>query len=117
MTQTSAKRSPIIYAIAVWMIVNIFLMVTLIIGGDAADINNWLETALWIISIPALLSLRKWGFAFTIFTLIYTLSTSVGILIYYLIAVPSVWPNILRVAINIAAIVYLFRLVFRGRFK
>jgi hypothetical protein len=48
--------------------------------------------------------MKKWGTAFAIFTLIYTLSTSVGILIYY-----QVWLKALRVIINTAIIIYLFR--------
>jgi hypothetical protein len=51
-----------------------------------------------------LLSMKKWGAAFALFTLIYTLSTSMGILIYY-----QVWINSLRVIINVPIIIYLFR--------
>jgi len=104
MVQPVIKRSPIIFAAAFWMAINVFLMITLIINGDWQDLNNWIEIALWAISIPALLSMKKWGTAFAIFTLIYTLSTSMGILIYY-----QVWINALRVIINAAVIVYLFR--------
>ncbi len=106
-------RPAVVYAIAAWMALNIFLMITLILSGDVQDPNNYLEVALWIIAIPALLSMSKWGVAFSLFTLIYTLSTSVGILLYYLATSPAVWPNILRVVINLAAVVYLFNLVFR----
>jgi len=47
---------------------------------------------------------EKWGITFAIFTLICTLSTSIGILIYH-----QVWINALRVIINTAIIIYLFR--------
>lgn len=104
MAQPVIRRSPVIFAAAFWMAINVFLMITLIANGDWQDPNNWIEIALWAISIPALLSMKKWGAAFTIFTLIYTLSTSMGILIYY-----QVWINSLRVIINVAVIVYLFR--------
>jgi hypothetical protein len=70
-TKETTKRSPILYAIAVWMIVNIFLMATLIASGDIEDLNNWIEIAFWAISIPALLSNKKWGVAFALFILIY----------------------------------------------
>jgi hypothetical protein len=106
------KRTPIIYAIVFWMVINIFLMITLIAGGDLADLNNWIEIALWSISIAGLLSMKKWGIAFAIFTLIYTLSTSVGIIIYY-----QIWVNAIRVIINAVAIVYLFQKVFAGKFE
>jgi hypothetical protein len=112
MTQTTIKRQSVMFAIEFWMAINIFLMITLVVNGDLADLNNWIEIALWTISIPALLSMKKWGAAFAIFTLIYTFSTSIGILIYY-----QVWINALRVVINSAVIIYLFRAVFKGKFK
>jgi hypothetical protein len=101
------KRPAVMFAIAFWMAINIFLMITLIAGGDWADLNNWIEIALWAVSIPALLSMKKWGIAFAIFTLIYALSTSVGILIYY-----QIWVNALRVIINAPIVIYLFRRIF-----
>jgi hypothetical protein len=107
MTAPETRKSPILYAIAAWMALNIVLMITIIINGDWQDLNNWIEIALWATSIPALLSMKKWGAAFAIFTLIYTLSTSMGILIYY-----QVWINALRVIINAAIIIYLFRRIF-----
>jgi hypothetical protein len=102
---TQTERRPVaMFAIAFWMAINVFLMITLITSGDWQDLNNWIEIALWAISIPALLSMRKWGIAFALFTLIYTLSTSMGILIYF-----QVWLNALRVIINAAIVIYLFR--------
>ncbi|MDT8781357.1 MAG: hypothetical protein IAX22_01755 [Candidatus Bathyarchaeota archaeon] len=112
MPQTKTKRDVTLYAIAAWMIINILLMVLLIVNGDVADLNNWIEIALWAISIPALLSTKKWGIAFTLFTLIYTLSTSMGILIYF-----QIWLNGLRVLINLPIITYLFHSVFQTKFK
>jgi hypothetical protein len=107
MSQSTNKRSPVMFAIAFWMAVNIMLMITLIAGGDWQDLNNWIEIALWAASIPALLSMKKWGTAFAIFTLIYSLSTSMGILIYF-----QIWINALRIIINIPIIIYLFRRIF-----
>jgi hypothetical protein len=106
------QRSPVLYGIAFWMAINIFLMITIIASGDFEDLNNWIEIGLWAISIPALLSTKKWSVAFALFTLIYTLSTSMGILIYY-----QVWLNALRVVINSVAIVYLFTSIFQRKFK
>ena len=116
MTQTPTQRPPLIFLVAFWMAINIFLMITILLNGDVADPNNWLEIALWAVSIGGLLSMRKWGVAFAIVTLVYTLSTSVGILSYYLLVTPEVWPNALRVAINIPIIVYLFRGLFKGKY-
>ncbi len=104
MAQPVTKRPQLFFAIAFWMVINVFLMITLIANGDMQDLNNWIEIALWAISIPALLSMKKWRLAFALFTLIYTLSTSMGILIY-----SQVWINALRVIINAAIIIYLFR--------
>ncbi len=107
----------VLYAIVVWMVLNIILMASSILGGDVQDLNNYIEITLWVAAIPALLSLRKWGVGFAIFVLTYTLSTSVGILIYYLILVPDVWPNIIRVIANVPLIIYLFKAIFDGKTK
>jgi hypothetical protein len=106
------KRSPVFYLIMVWMAINILLMATMILNGDFIDLNNWLEIALWSISIACLLSMRKWGIAFATFTLIYTFSTSMGILIYY-----QIWLNAIRVIINAAIIIYLFKTIFEDKYK
>ncbi len=107
----STVRPPVVFAIAAWMAVNIFLIIMFLISGDVADLNNWLEIGLWVASIPALLSMRKYGVAFALFVLIYTLSTSMEIILYY-----QVWLNAIRVIINAAAIVYLFNLIFKHRY-
>jgi hypothetical protein len=112
MTQSLSKRPVVLYGIAVWMALNIILMVMTILDGDVADLNNWVEIALWGTSIAGLLSTRKWGVAFAIFTLAYTLSTSMGIIIYY-----QIWINVIRVIVNVPVIIYLFRMIFYGKFK
>ena len=56
--------------------------------------------------------MKKWGIAFAIFTLAYTLSTSMGIVIYY-----QVWLNAVRVVINAIIIVHLFWQVFADKSK
>lgn len=103
MTETiKSNRTVIDYLIVLWMIVNVILML-LLLPNDYMDLNNWIELVLWGCSIVGFLSTKKWGIALTLFTLIYTLSTSVSIIIYY-----QVWLNAVRVAINAALIVYLF---------
>jgi len=114
--QTKTKIPPLIYAIVAWMIINILILALSILGGDIADLNNWIEIALWIISIAGVLSMRKWGAAFAIFALSYTLSTSVSNLIYYLAINPNLWPNALRF-INVPIIILLFKTVFDGKLK
>jgi hypothetical protein len=115
--QKQAIPSIVLYAIVAWMALNTLLMLFSILGGDVQDLNNYIEIALWVAAIPALLSLRKWGVGFAIFTLTYTLSTSVGILIYYLASNPAVWPNTVRVVANVPLIIYLFKAVFEGKTK
>lgn len=101
-----------VYPIVAWMFLNIVIIVLLLLGGDTADLNNYIEIGLWASSIVGVLSFRKWGFAFALFSLSYTLSTSVGIIIYY-----GIWANAIRVAINIPIILYLFRIIFEGKTK
>ena len=112
MGQAETKRPPVIYAIAVWMVFSIVVVTISLIVGDTADLNNWIEIAIWITSIAGVLSMRKYGVAFAIFTLSYTLSTSMGIVIYY-----QIWINAIRVVVNIPIIIYLFRELFNGKFK
>ena len=102
-------RDLITYLIASWMIINIALMLTLL-PADYMDLNNWIELALWIPSVVGILSMKKWGVALALFTLIYTLSTSVSILVYY-----QVWLNAPRVVINIVLIIYLFRRILSNK--
>jgi hypothetical protein len=99
------------------MFLNIALFVLFILNGDYADLNNWIEIGLWLASIAGLLSIRKWGAAFAIFTLSYSTSTSVGILIYAPEFFYQLWPNALRIVINVVVLVYLFRSIFANRFK
>jgi len=40
-----------------------------LLEGDTADLNNWIEIALWVSSIAGVFSMKKWGAAFAIFTL------------------------------------------------
>jgi len=105
------------YLIIVWMVLNIFLFALLIVNGDEEDLNNWIEIALWIISIAGLLSTKKWGIAFALFTFAYTMSTSVGIMLYADIAsfAQVFGVNAFRVVVNVVILVYLFRQVFKHK--
>jgi hypothetical protein len=100
------------YGIIAWMALNIVLVIILLIGGDIQDFNNWLEIALWTISIAGLLAMRKWGVAFAIFTLCYTFSSSLGNVLYF-----HIWINVIRVLINAGLIPLLFKWIFEGKFK
>jgi hypothetical protein len=108
-----------VYLTIVWMIINIALFTLMLLNGDVEDFNNWIEIALWVISIAGLLSAKKWGLAFTVFTLAYTLSTSVGIVIYVqgLSFDAVLWVNAVRVLINAILIVYFFKQLLDYRSK
>ena len=106
-----SDRSSTLYLIVFWMIINIILML-MMLPEDFMDLNNWIELVLWTCSIAGLLSMRKWGAALVTFTLCYTLSTSMGILIYY-----QIWLNAVRLIINVPVIIYMFRCIFAGKFK
>jgi hypothetical protein len=83
-----------------------------LLSGDTADLNNYVEIVLWVGSIAGVLASRKWGVAFAIFTLSYTMSTSVGNVMYY-----GIWINVIRVIINIPTILYLFRILLESKNK
>ena len=110
MSENKSSRSPVICLIVVWMAINILIML-LMLPEDYMDPNNLIERVLWASSIAGLLSMKKWGAALATFTLCYTLSTSVGILIYY-----QIWLNAVRF-INIPFILYMFKSIFEGKFK
>lgn len=116
MARTRTKIPPLFYTFVAWMTINILILALSILGGDTADLNNWIEIALWIVSIAGVLSMRKWGVAFAIFALSYTLSTSVSNLIYYLAINPNLWPNALRF-INVPIIILLFKTIFDDKLK
>ncbi len=99
------------YLAVVWMIINVVLFALFILNGDYQDYNNWIEIALWIISIAGLLSAKKWGVAVSVFTLAYTMSTSVGIMIYLqgLSFDTVLGVNAVRVVLNAILVVYFFR--------
>jgi hypothetical protein len=102
------------------MILNIILF-ALMLPQDSTDINNYIELILWATSIAGLLSMRKAGVALTICILCITLSTSMGIILlaYYAGAIGQAvtYVNALRIAVNLAAVVYLFKGIFAGEFK
>jgi hypothetical protein len=60
------------------MMSSIFTVTLSLLSGDTADLNNWVGIALWITSMIGVVFSMKWGFAFAIFTLSYTLSIRHG---------------------------------------
>jgi hypothetical protein len=102
------------------MVINTAIMLILI-PGDPTDLNNYLEPILWVVSLIGLFTMTKAGAALATSVLCITLSTSVGIvfLAYYvnLMTEPVAYINVIRIAINAVAIVYMFKSIFAGKFK
>jgi hypothetical protein len=102
------------------MTINVLLFLAMI-PGDPQDLNNYIEVILWIPSIVGLLMMTKWGAALSVSVLSITLGTSMGnvLLAYYLAVLhePFAPINALRIVINAAAIVYLFKKIFSNKFR
>ena len=113
------RRAVGVYVVLAWMVVNLILF-ALMIPGDIADLNNYVEVALWVSSIAGLWLNKRWGFALAISVLGITLGTSMGnvFLAYYTGTLQLLFApvNALRIIVHVAAIVYLFRFLFRGKF-
>jgi hypothetical protein len=120
MTEAPGKRPVGIYFILVWMAINMALLI-LLIPGDPADLNNYLEPVLWVTSMAGLASMRKVGAAWATTVLAITLSTSMfNVLVAYytgFLAEPVGYINTLRIVLNAVAIVYMWKNVFAGKFK
>jgi hypothetical protein len=111
----SSKRTPTIYAIAAWMIINvIFFGLEITILNDAADLNNSILFVLFILSTIGLLSMKKAGAALTLFTLIYAFSFNSFNVLYF----PEVrLLNGISAIVNLAAIVYMFISIFQSKYR
>ena len=110
----SQKIPAAIYLVIVWAAINaLFMVLELTVFGDSADLNNSIELILWIATVAGLVTMRKWGAAIATFTFSYTLSTSMGNVIYY-----SLWEiNGPRVLLNAVIIIYLYRAISANKFK
>ena len=119
-TQHRQKITVGIYVVAVWMVINVLLL-ALLIPGDLPDLNNYIEVILFVAGIIGLLTMKKAGAAFATVVLTITLSTSMGIVLlsYYsnLTTEPVFYINALRIAINAALIVYMFKTIYAGKYN
>jgi hypothetical protein len=117
---SNPKRPAWLYLVLAWMVLNLILM-ALMIPGDSSDLNNYIEVILWAVSIGLLATIKKAGAAFAISVLCITLGTSMfNVLIGYyqnMLGEAFVSVNALRIVINAAIVVYMFRAVFEGKFK
>ncbi len=70
--EKTLRKSPAIYAILLWMVINaIFMLLEVSALNDSADPNNSILLVLWVASIAGLVLMRKVGAAVATFTLIY----------------------------------------------
>ncbi len=114
MGELKPKRSPAIFAVVAWMVINaIFMALELTAFGDAADLNNSILLILWAASIVGLLTMKKAGAAFATFTLVYAFSFNAFNLIYF----TEVYVlNGTSAIINGVAATYMFYAVFSQKF-
>jgi hypothetical protein len=113
MSAIKPKRTPAVYALVTWMVINaVFMALEVTVFNDAADLNNSILLVLWAASTVGMLLMKKYGAAFATFTLIYAFSFNAFNAIYfglYLLNVPSA-------IINAVAAVYMFISIFKNKF-
>ncbi len=109
------KRSIGIFGVASWIVVNIlFMALELNALNDRADLNNSVLLVLWLSSIVALFSMRKWGAALATFVFIYAFSFNAFNIIYF----PNTsLLNGVSAVFNVIAIGYMFRAIFANKFS
>jgi hypothetical protein len=108
-------RTLAIFSVVAWMIINvIFFGLEITVLNDAADLNNSILFVLFILSTIGLLSIKKAGAALTLFTLIYAFSFNSFNVLYF----PEVrLLNGISAVVNLAAIIYMFIIIFQNKFK
>ena len=117
---SKSKKSLGIYLIMLWMVINVIMLVYMTLTHPEEP-NSFIEMMLWIPSIAGLWLMKKWGAALAAAVLCITLGLSIDnlLLTYYsstahLTFVPV---NALRIILNAAAFVYLFKCVFANKFS
>jgi hypothetical protein len=121
MTEVPAPKKPLgVYPIMFWMIINIIMLAFMILSHPEEP-NSFIEAMLWIPSIGGLWLMKKWGAALAVAVLCITLGISMGnvLLVYYssTMQLTFVPVNALRIILNAAASVYLFKCIFAKKFK
>jgi hypothetical protein len=113
MSEIKPKRTPAVYAIVTWMVINaVFMALEVTVFNDAADLNNSILLVLWAASTAGMLLMKKYGAAIATFTLIYAFSFNAFNIIYfglYVLNGPSA-------IINFVAAVYMFISIFQNKF-
>lgn len=103
--------------ILLWMVTNV-IMLTYMILTHPDQPNSFIEMTLWIPSIAGLWLMKKWGAALSAAVLCITLGISASnlLLTYYSASqLPFVPVNTIRIILNAASFVYLFRCIFANK--
>lgn len=121
MTEVPAPKKPLgVYLIMFWMIINVIMLAFMILSHPEEP-NSFIEVMLWIPSIGGLWLMKKWGAALAVAVLCITLGISMGnvLLAYYssTMQLTFVPVNALRIILNAAAFVYLFKCIFTNKFR
>ncbi len=107
-------RSPAIYALLIWMIINAtFYTAELTTLNDAMDLNNSIMLVLWVISILGLALMKKWGAALSAFTFSYAFAFNTFNVIYYEIYLL----NGTSAIVNAIAVIVIFTQIFKNKFR
>jgi hypothetical protein len=115
MTEIKPKRSIGIFGVAAWIAINIlFMVLELTALNDSADLNNSVLLILWLSSIVALFSMKKWGAAIATFVFIYAFSFNAFNIIYF---PDTSLLNGVSAIFNFIAISYMFRAIFAKKFS
>jgi hypothetical protein len=103
-----------------WMGINVMMLVYMTLTHPE-ELNSFIEMMLWIPSIAGLWLMRKWGAALTAAVLCITLGISMANLLRTYYSSPTqltfVPVNALRIILNVAAFVYLFKCIFANKFR
>ncbi len=113
---SKSNRSPAIYAILAWVVINaIFMFLEVTLFNDATDLNNSVLLILWIASIVGLAMTRKAGAAFATFSLVYAFAFNAFNVIYFYPQASLL--NSTSAIINTIAIIYMFRAISTNKFQ
>ena len=113
--EKTLRKSPAIYAILLWMVINaVFMLLEISALNDSADPNNSILLVLWVASIAGLFLMRKVGAAVATFTLIYAFAFNTFNVLYF----TSVYLlNGTSAIINVIAVAYMFISIFKNKYK
>jgi hypothetical protein len=108
----SQNQSTALKLILLWMAFNtVFYALEVTLFNDAADFNNSIQLILWITSMAALLRTKKFGFAVSIFTVVFAFAFNTFNIIYFSAELPvaALLINSVSAVINLAVFMFLLK--------